>query len=136
MPSEGDVVAAELHVLAHMKLFLSSLLLLLIFLLLFQLLMLICVLLLQLLMLMFVLLLSVSAASLAQSLPASTCGAVCPLVPARLRVVYWPRAIIRGLVAVCSLLVAGVCASGFSRAGQGLVQVWCRSASRTGSSFA
>ena len=40
-------MAAELHVLAHMKLFLSSLLLLLIFLLLFQLLMLICVLLLQ-----------------------------------------------------------------------------------------
>ena len=70
-------MAAELHVLAHMKLFLSSLLLLLIFLLLLQLLLLICVLLLQLLMLMFVLLLSVPAASLAQSLPASASGAVC-----------------------------------------------------------
>ena len=49
------------------------------------------------------LLVSVSAAALAQSLPASTSGAVCRLVPARLRRVYRRRALIRRLVAVCSL---------------------------------
>ena len=74
------------------------------------------------------LLVSVSAAALAQSLPASTSGAVCPLEPARLRRMYQPWAFIRGLLAVrvrrssCRRVHLRFF-SGWSRTGSGLAQV-------------